>query len=221
MIDFHCHILPHMDDGAKNIEESIEMLKTLETQNVDTVCLTPHFYAEYDSIDSFLLRRKKAYEELTSNYSGNIKLLLGAEVAYYIGFSKKENIDELCLQGTNILLLELPFTKIHDTCMNEIIALSRMYTVVLAHIERYEGLLSKKQLKKLLESDVLVQVNASYFENLFTRIRGKKHIKADRIHFIGSDAHNMSSRKPNLDIVNKYLGKQINYLNKIEGSYLK
>lgn len=210
-----------MDDGAKDIKESLEMLQLLETQGVDTVCLTPHFYIENDSISSFLSRRKSAYDELVLNYKGSIKLLLGAEVAYYIGISKKEDIDKLCLEGTNILLLELPFTNIHDTCVNEIIALSRTFTVVLAHIERYEGLLSKKQLKRLLESDVLVQANASYFKNLFDRIKGKKHIKVDRIHFIGSDAHNMSIRKPNLDIVNKYLGKEINYLNKNERRFLK
>ena len=56
MIDFHSHILPAMDDGSKNIEESLQMLRMLQEQGVERVIATPHFYADENPPDVFLRR---------------------------------------------------------------------------------------------------------------------------------------------------------------------
>ena len=58
MIDWHSHILPGMDDGSKDPEESIAMLDMLEQQGIDTVIATPHFYANEETTEEFLGRRK-------------------------------------------------------------------------------------------------------------------------------------------------------------------
>ena len=58
MIDFHTHILPKMDDGSKSTEESIAMLKMQAEQGIRWVVATPHFYAEPESPQDFLQRRK-------------------------------------------------------------------------------------------------------------------------------------------------------------------
>ena len=138
MIDFHTHILPNMDDGPKSVETSLELLSILEKQNVKLVCLTSHFYPNRESIDDFILRRDNAYKQL--DYKGNLELRLGCEVHYYNGISQSDNLDKLCLENTNILLLELPFeTIINDNMIREIISLSnRGFKVMLAHIERYD-----------------------------------------------------------------------------------
>ena len=57
MIDFHTHILPGLDDGAKTLDESIQLLKMEEEQGVDTIVLTPHYYHEREDLKSFLQRR--------------------------------------------------------------------------------------------------------------------------------------------------------------------
>ena len=57
MIDFHSHILPGIDDGSKSVEESIELLRMLSVQEVDTVAATPHFYASDGSPEEFFERR--------------------------------------------------------------------------------------------------------------------------------------------------------------------
>ena len=87
MVDFHCHILPKMDDGSDSINTSLAMLRAEHTQGVNRVVLTPHFYCEEESIEAFLQRRKKAFSALQTAISDQPhtndipELCLGAEVA--------------------------------------------------------------------------------------------------------------------------------------------
>lgn len=53
VIDFHSHILPGIDDGARNLETSLAMLRQVSSQGVDYMIATPHFYASHDRVDAF------------------------------------------------------------------------------------------------------------------------------------------------------------------------
>ena len=80
MTDLHTHILPGMDDGAKTVEQSLQMLQMQLEQCVDTVVLTPHFYRERETVEEFLSRRGKAMAQLTAALPANApQLLLGAD----------------------------------------------------------------------------------------------------------------------------------------------
>ena len=75
IIDFHSHFLPCIDDGSKSTEMSLEMLKKMKGQNVDTVVATPHFYADENRIDDFLSNRENAYNSIKNEINNtNIKL---------------------------------------------------------------------------------------------------------------------------------------------------
>ena len=83
MIDWHTHILPEMDDGSQDVAESISMINMLVSQGINTVIATPHFYANDETVDSFLERRKKALELLMAELpEGPPEIKLGAEVRY-------------------------------------------------------------------------------------------------------------------------------------------
>ena len=56
--DMHSHILPNFDDGARTVDDSLELLDCLKKQNVSNVCLTPHFYTNQMSVESFIEKRK-------------------------------------------------------------------------------------------------------------------------------------------------------------------
>ncbi|MBQ8395535.1 MAG: capsular polysaccharide biosynthesis protein, partial [Oscillospiraceae bacterium] len=64
IIDFHTHVLPKIDDGSSSLKESIGMLRLEAEQGIETVVATPHFYANHDSPEAFLERRKMAQERL-------------------------------------------------------------------------------------------------------------------------------------------------------------
>ena len=215
MIDWHSHVLCGIDDGAKTPEESILMLSALYESGVDTVCATPHFHADRITVDGFLQSREDALGKIKETAKGQIpRILLGAEVRYYPGISRMERLAELCIENTGLLLLEMPFSKWTEYTQRELreLAGSAPFGVVLAHIERYLKLQDRKTWQRIYEAGLYTQVNASFFNSRMTRGRALRMISSDRIHFIGSDCHNMSTRAPDLadayEVIEKKLGAQ-------------
>ena len=121
MIDWHSHILPKLDDGSKNLDEALELLRILSEQGVNTVIATPHFYANDESLERFLERREESYKSLCEALPENSpKLLLGAEVCYYPGISRLDGLEKLCIEGTRLLLLEMPFEHWTEHTIREV-----------------------------------------------------------------------------------------------------
>lgn len=201
MIDFHTHVLPCMDDGSKSVEESLRMLEELKKQGVTTVVATPHFCADDETTDSFIERRSRCFDRLKPELTGEVELVLGAEVRYYNGISRNTDFEKLLIEDSHFLLLEMPFRKWTEYDIREVedIALSAKATVVLAHIERYMSFQKKSVFERFLRSGVLFQSNASFFITGFHKMKALKMIRKNKIHFIGSDCHNMDSRAPNID----------------------
>lgn len=212
MIDWHSHVLPIMDDGSRSAEESLSMLRMQAEQGIDTVIATPHFYANDESVQSFLDRRARSYKRLESSLcEGLPRILLGAEVAYYSGISKMEELPTLCIEGTRLLLLEMPFSKWTEYVKKEIFELAsqRRVVIILAHIERYLGLQDIKVFEELFEFGVIMQVNASFFCKLSTRRTAIKLLRRKAVRLIGSDAHNLSVRPPRVEEAYKYIKKKL------------
>ena len=111
MIDLHTHILPQIDDGSQSVPESVSLLREERRQGVDTVFLTPHFYAEENCPVSFLKKRYRAWRKLEPYlFPGLPTVRLGAEVQYFEGICAVEDIRHLRIVGTDYLLLEMPFS---------------------------------------------------------------------------------------------------------------
>lgn len=70
IIDCHTHLLPGIDDGAKDLSTSLEMLNEEKKQGVDYVIATPHFYANRDKMEKFIDRRERAYSEVSKEIFG-------------------------------------------------------------------------------------------------------------------------------------------------------
>lgn len=212
MIDFHSHILPGIDDGSKSVEQSLEMLRALGAQGIKVVVATPHFYANDESVSLFLERRSAAYEKLREAMDDTMPtVLLGAEVRFYPGIENLADIDKLCIEGTDVLLLEMPFLKWSDFIVREVIKVStfRNLTLVLAHIDRYLSFQDKGTWKRLLESDVLMQANAGAFGRMFTGAKMMKMLRLGAVQLIGTDCHNMDDRAPNMDTASEKIIKKL------------
>ena len=218
MIDWHTHILPNLDDGSKSIDESITMLEMLKAQGVDIVVSTSHFYANDERVSSFIERRQNAYEKLCGSLAEDApKIILGAEVEYYSGISRMEDLKLLRLGNSKVLLLEMPMAKWSNYTVKELIEISssRDYKLLIAHIDRYMSYQSSKVLEQLIGNGVLMQANASFFDGFFKERKALKLLNEGFIHAIGSDCHNISSRPPRIgsafNSIQKMFGAQ--YLN--------
>ena len=205
MIDFHTHILPGMDDGSKSVSESLQMLRLEARQGINMVVLTPHFYSSENSPEVFLHRRQRAWERLSvSLEEGFPRLLLGAEVQYFEGIAHMENIRQLSIWGTRLLLLEMPFCSWDERMVQTVLTLQENGEVqpVLAHIDRYLSFNgNSRQLDRLRRHGILMQMNVSAFNGFFARRRTSSMIHKGKVHFFGSDCHNFSTRKPNWELV--------------------
>ena len=202
--DFHSHILPNMDDGSRSAEESIAMLELEAAQGVTRVVLTPHFYPHNEAPDSFLCRRDQSEAMLRCAIGGRTDLPLltiGAEVAYYLGMSQSEDLPLLTLRGTNCILIEMPPAPWPKSVWRELRAIreERGLTPIIAHVDRYIRPLRTFGIpKRLVEEDFLVQANANFFLYRDTERMALKMLKEGKIHMIGSDCHNLDTRRPNL-----------------------
>ncbi len=213
MIDIHTHILPAVDDGSASTEESEQMLRLAKQQGVDLVFATPHFSAVREDPDSFVQRRQAARDALCLSEETMPQLRLGAEVAYFGGMSHCQELTALCLEGTSLILIEMPFAPWTDRIVTDICSIRQQLglTPVLAHVERYTRNNQMGRYYKHLIREALFQCNAEYFLRLGTRHKALRQLKDGQIHLLGSDAHNLTHRISRMDeaaaLIRKKLGE--------------
>ena len=197
-------------------------LTMLETEDIDTVAATSHFYADEQSPKRFLERRAHAYETLRAALPEDAPTIrLGAEVLYYPGVSRMEELPLLCLEGTELLMLEMPFDRWSDYMVQELreLAYSGRFQLMLAHVERSYAPQPLSVWDSLLEQGVLMQSNAEFFLPLRCRRTALRMLAEGRIHLLGSDCHNNTSRAPRMgeafERIRKKLGEDA--LREIDG----
>lgn len=205
-IDFHTHILPEIDDGADSIAESLEMLKTARRCGAETVILTPHYHASTMDVTEFCALRDKKMEALKKAMKkdgGDFpEILSGAEVLLDGTISEKKDLMSLCVEGTDILLVELPYIswgKWHIQEVYHLVANCNL-TPVIAHVERY----LRKPKDVIPRLDNLVSIGAKFQINAdsFLTFSGRRIIRTlaaeGLISAIGSDCHSSKDRTPDI-----------------------
>jgi len=197
-VDFHSHFLPGIDDGAKTPGQSVEILSYLAAHGIETVAATPHFARHGESVASFLERRADAVRRLDDyiEESGVDRrslpdIVLGAEVHLYEDLTEREGLDKLCYEGTDHILLELPFRKFEGWELEEVYNIMYQFKVkpVMAHINRYVDYYSKSEFSDMFyNGDFTLQLNAEASPSLF-----KKVMKSGYPFVVGCDIHNPDS----------------------------
>ena len=182
MIDFHSHILPEMDDGSKDAKMSLAMLQMEREQGVTEVVFTPHFYAQQAGVEL-------------------LPYHLGAEVYYFRNIGNADMLQELCIGDSGTLLLEMPFCQREKDVYVDVANLVRRQgiRVVLAHIERYYKLQKDKSVwNEIMDLPLECQMNAGPFQDWKRRRMCIGLLKQHEAMLLGSDAHNLTGRCPNL-----------------------
>ena len=187
IVDFHSHILPFADHGSTSLDTSVKQLELASSLGVNRIILTPHYYPHRENPDAFIARREKCYQklqELLTPDSPDVRL--GAEVLICDNIDEIPMLDDLCIRGSKILLLELPFTDFSPTYVNSVKYLvSAGYNVVLAHADRYDP----KNIDQLLDVGAKIQLNADSLAVLFLKKHIKKWLERGAVCALGSDIH--------------------------------
>lgn len=211
MVDIHCHILPHVDDGADSTKTAIEMLKVESADGVSDCILTPHFfgYSNHDAhvMDEFLSFQKKAKDAVPE-----ITLHLGRELFFSM------NLPELLEAGTVQYMASTRYALVEfapDADFTSVFRglnhlLQNGVQPILAHVERVRNI-GIDECKELVKAGVYLQVNSSsiYGKNGFlSKRKVSKFLSAHLIHFVGSDSHNMITRRPDMGEAYDYTVKK-------------
>ncbi len=209
MTDIHTHILPGIDDGSASVEESLAMLDVMVRSGIKRVVATPHFYPDIMTIDNFLEKRRNAYEQIRDKIPEGIEVVLGAEVMIDYDLHK-DDMRKLAIEGTDYILIELPYGRWDPWVFDEIFKISAKHRldVIIAHIDRFVDIARKEDINRIFKMNLKYQVNVDHIGGFFKKAPAVKLLKDRVVHFIASDCHDMEIRTPHLaDSLNKLRSK--------------
>ncbi len=194
-VDIHSHILPGIDDGAKNSEESLKLISEMKKLGFSKIIGTPHSYPGlYDNTSDSI---KNAFKKLENLGIEDIKLDYATE--YMIDISligKAENKNLLCLHN-NYVLLEMGFINAPQNLFDIIFNIQlNGYKIIIAHPERYLFYNSNfNELKKIKQRGCKFQMNllstTGYYGKEVLNFSNKL-LKNNMIDFFASDIHNIN-----------------------------
>lgn len=205
-IDFHSHILPAADHGSADLQTSLQQIELAKKAGVDVLIATPHFYPRYESAQAFLQRREETAAELKKALPADApKLLIGGEIHLCRGLEHMQELDELCVEGTNVLLLELPASfaiREYEQTLDALLY-ERKLQVVLAHIDRYRS----SVVDLLLDLGFMAQINLDAFSSWRRKRQALSWAGSNSVVALGSDLHGLSVGYSQLPKAKKLLGQ--------------
>ena len=202
-IDIHSHVLPEVDDGARNWDMCLEMLKRSAESGVKAVIATPHYIPFRPGIPAEKIQElcQEVQEKLYTKMGIAMDIYAGHEIYYSVGVIERLKKGEaLTLAGSRCILVEfkpnVPYAVISQA-VKEFRA--EGYVPVLAHVERYLCLQKAGRIEELEEGGALFQMNVEAFQGgMFDGESrwAKKLLLNESIDFLASDMHNLSGRPP-------------------------
>ena len=207
MIDIHNHILYGVDDGSKDLDMSLAMLKEEMEQGVTRVYLTPH-QNQQTLTGPLLKERYQSFLEELKEKGIDMDLRLGAEIYYYPGL-KQDLLSGKALTMDESKYVLVEFSTRTETNVSEIVyeLVVAGFTPIIAHIERYPYL-KKEDYFDIKEAGGLIQINSSSFSHFSSRGLIKYLLKNDLVDYVATDAHDNSKRKVDFSFVHSYIKKK-------------
>lgn len=216
MIDLHCHILPGIDDGAKTIEDSVDMAREAVAEGITHILATPHYKnGHWDNEKPEILALVDELQDELDARDIPLTIFSGQEVRINGEFfddmeqGKVQFIDE----GNQYVLIEFPTPTIPEYAESLFFEMQREgITPVIVHPERNHAILKDPdKLLNFVEKGALAQLTAASYTGGFGKDiqkLSKQLIEADLVHFLASDAHNIGSRSFHMKAAYQKLEKE-------------
>ena len=204
-VDMHCHILPDLDDGAKDMEETRRMLKIAEEQGITDIIVTPHYRpGHFRSSREEILASIERVQEVIDRNNIAIRLYPGCEVFYRSEIGERlEDGSITTMNDTEYVLVEFSPREDYRLIRNAVEDIfAEGYTPIVAHVERYDCMVKHPEyVEELKAIGCLIQVNAASITGEVSFLCKRyvhKLLKQELVDFVGTDSHNDEGRKPAL-----------------------
>lgn len=213
--DVHSHLIPGIDDGAKTMDDAIELITELKNLGFKKIITTPHIMCDFyqntpEIINSGL---KEVQEELTKR---NLNIPMGAAAEYNLDaeFESKVEAKNLLTFGDNHVLFELQFFAEPSNLATAIFKMqTKEYRPILAHVERYSYWHKDLgKIKELREKQVLLQLNINSLTGFYgpeVKQAAEWMIDNNLVDMVGSDCHHLG----HIDLLKK--AAQMPYVHKL------
>ena len=199
MIDLHCHILPDLDDGATDLDDSVAMARQAQRDGVTTVCATPHIRHDHAVEIGALPGRVAAVRAELARRGVDVRVLPGGEVAQ----TEVDALDDEQLRAVSLggaggwILLEPapgPLGAPLELCVERLKA--RGLRAVIAHPERHADADLEPRLQALAAAGCLIQWTAAFVADPALREPLARWTRMGLVHLLGSDAHSSRFGRP-------------------------
>lgn len=206
MIDFHCHILPGIDDGAENMEEAVRLCEIAVENRITKSIVTPHL-ANMNEVDDFIRLRDRRLDELRSELDRRkieLELYPATEIFVNDDVFYAPNLDSATINGTNYVLIEFSFRGLNINRLIKYVQefTSRGYQPIIAHPERYAYMQADYDIvNHLADIGVLFQLNSASLAGFMGPVPQELSYAMaynGLASFIGTDAHSVAHRPTNL-----------------------
>lgn len=200
MIDIHCHILPGVDDGAKNVEDSLTMAREAANEGIHKIIATPHLNNQYGNRKELIIAKVIELNHALQVAGIDVTILPGQEPRIYGEILEDIEKNEIqTLNDSQYIFIEFPSNHVPRYTEKLLFDLQvKGLTPIIVHPERNSELIERPEvLYNLVEKGALTQVTASSLCGYFgKKIKGFsiQLIEANLTHFIASDAHNIVNR---------------------------
>ena len=194
--DMHSHFIPGIDDGAKTLDDSIELIRGMNGMGFGKIITTPHIQGDFYTNTPEIILNGLAHVRAGVKKAG-IPIAVDAAAEYLLDdrFEEKLKSNNLLTFGDKYILVELSFFSPNPNLYNLIFNLQiEGYKVILAHVERYSYWFNDfKKFEELKDRGVFFQVNTislgGYYSAMVKKM-AEKFIDLDMVDFLGSDMHN-------------------------------
>jgi protein-tyrosine phosphatase len=199
VIDLHCHILPGLDDGARDLKDSVAMARQAEQDGIAVVCATPHIRHDHNVPIEEIAGRVRSLGQKLAEHEVGVRVLPGGELAQTE--ADRLSNDELGLVALGgaggWVLLEPAPGPLGKSLEAQVGRLAkRGFRTVIAHPERHAGADFEGCLGRLAARGCLIQWTAEFLAHsdpgdLVLELAGK-----GLVHLLGSDAHSAHAGRP-------------------------
>ncbi|TKB48200.1 hypothetical protein FCL40_13820 [Ferrimonas sediminicola] len=222
MIDLHCHLLPGVDDGARDMEEALALAQLAVEQGITHSVLTPHIHLRHypntlESLTPHFHRFKKALAQRAIP----LQVALGAEVRMapelllgeaWKGLPKLGSTE----QGRPVLLLEMPYSHVPAGTAQLLRWLSSQgVQPVVAHPERNREIIAHPSLALTLKG------TGAWLQGTLSALGGSFGVEIKRVawelldkgayHYLASDAHRIDKRSTRVEHVLQMLTEGLGF----------
>jgi protein-tyrosine phosphatase len=210
MIDIHCHLLPAVDDGARDIRESIALLRIAAREGIREMVLTPHIHSgRWDNSLQMLRPRFEAFERLVRSKDIDVQLHLGAEVHLLVESLTMVERGQVPFVGRwqdePAMLVELHDGRVPPFALNAIRHLRKLgVRPIIVHPERNKDVMADPaRLQPLVDEGCLFQLTAGSITGHFGRPAEQAAdalLERGWVDFVATDAHNLAHRPPRMKL---------------------